>query len=109
MLSVQLNKIRPGREAELRSWLAELTRRREEVVETFRHEGVRHEQAFILEAKEGPLLLYVMELEDPERAREVYRASQLPIDLEHRRVMADVLGGHVDLVPIHDCAVDDDS
>ena len=32
-----------------------------------------------------------MEVEDSEQAREAYRASTLPIDLEHREVMEEVL------------------
>ncbi len=72
--------------------MAELTRRREESLETFRREGTRHEVVHLLEV-EAPVLVYAMDLEDPDRARRVYAQSELPIDAEHRRVMDAVSAG----------------
>ena len=109
MLKVVISKIKPGKEPRLRAWLEELMTRRHEVVETFRQEGVRHEQAFILEGSEGPLLLYVIEAGDHEQARMAFIASTLQIDAEHRRVMAEVLDGRVELAPVYDCEDDGSS
>lgn len=107
MLKVVVSKVKLDKEAHLRSWLAELMDRREEVRETFRQETVRHEQAFILDGIQGPLLLYVMEAGDHERARAAFRASTLPIDAEHKLVMEEVLEGSLDISPLYDCAVDE--
>jgi hypothetical protein len=107
LLKVVISKIKLGKEARLRAWLAELMERRHEVIESFRQETVRHEQAFIIEGSDGPLLVYVMEAEDHERAREAFHASALPIDAEHKRIMSEVLDGSLDISPDYDCAVED--
>jgi hypothetical protein len=72
--------------------MAELGRRQDEVRATFRNEGVRHEQAYLIESVNGPVLVYAIEVEDPEAALLAYAASTLPLDAEHRKVMAAVLG-----------------
>ena len=91
MLQVVFARVREGKEEALRGWMEELKRREDEVLETFRNEGTLHERVFLLEGRDGPVLAYVMEVEDPERARAAYRESALPIDLEHREVMGEVL------------------
>jgi hypothetical protein len=65
MLQVNIRRVRPDQVGRLREWLAELGRRQEEVRETFRNEGVRHEQAFVLAGADGPLLVYAIEVDDP--------------------------------------------
>jgi hypothetical protein len=42
------------------------------------------------------VLIYVMEVEDVERAGEAAARSAHPIDADHRRVMARALGGNVE-------------
>lgn len=91
MLEVVFARVREGKVDALKEWMEELKRREDEVLETFRNEGTHHERVFLLEGRDGPIVAYVMEVEDPERAREAYRASTLPIDLEHREVMDEVL------------------
>jgi hypothetical protein len=71
----------------LRDWFAELMQRQDEVRETFRNEGVRHEKAYLLRTAEGVVLIYAAEMEDAEAAHRAHLASRLPIDLEHREVM----------------------
>jgi hypothetical protein len=56
---------------------------------------VRHEQAYLLSDDEGPVLLYVMEVADVNRAKEAAARSTHPIDADHRRVMTRALGGEV--------------
>jgi hypothetical protein len=104
MLRVRFARIRPEKVERLKNRLAELVRRKDEVRATFRQEGIRHEQAFLLEDRDGPLLVYVMEAEDPERASAAFRASQLPIDLEHARVLAEVQSTKLPIEPLYDCA-----
>lgn len=91
MLRVAFRKIAPDKIDKLRSWMAEAQRRDDEVRETFRQETVRHEQAYLLESAGEYLLVYVMELEDPEAARQAFQHSALKIDHEHREVMAEVV------------------
>jgi hypothetical protein len=38
-------------------------------LETFRNEGTLHKRIFLLEGRDGPVVVYVMELGSPERAR----------------------------------------
>jgi hypothetical protein len=57
MLRVSFRRVKPGQEAKLRVWLAELSERVDEVRATFVDERVRHEQAFILQTIDGPILV----------------------------------------------------
>lgn len=105
MIRVTFTRVKPEQETRLRDWLAELTVRQAEVRQTFALEGTRQEQAYILPTSDGPVLVYVMEADDVERARRAYGESSLPIDEEHRAVLAEVLGHKLKLDPLFDCAV----
>jgi hypothetical protein len=107
MIRVTIARVKPDKVGRLEAWLRELMRRQDEVRETFRQETVRHEQAFIVEGRDGPLLVYVVEAEDHERGQAAYRASRLPIDHEHRRVMDEVLAERLKVAPLYDCALAD--
>jgi hypothetical protein len=89
-------------EPRLRAWMAQLGQRAEEVRQTFRQEGVRHEQAFLLRDAQGLVLVYAHEVDDPSAAHAAYAASTLPIDLEHRQQMAAALGGPADAELLYD-------
>ena len=102
MLQVALRRVADGEVDRLRWWMGELLRRRNEVVETFKNEGVRHEVAYLLSTEDGPALLYVMEVDDLERARVAFRESSLPIDQEHKQVMRKVLGDPVEAELLYD-------
>ena len=105
MLRLAFRRIKPGKEERLRAWLSELMERQDEVRETFVRETVRHEQAFIIEGREGPLLIYAMEAEDHEKGQRAVRASTLAIDLEHKEVMEEVLGERLEVKPLYECAL----
>jgi len=105
VLRLAFRRVRPGKEERLRSWLAELGRRADEVRATFADETTRHEQAFLLPTPEGTLFVYAIEAGDPERGRAAYAASRHPIDLEHRRVMQECLGERLELAPLYDVAL----
>ena len=102
MLRVTIREVRPGHEARLRAWLAELGDRADEVRETFRQEGVRHEQAYLVDGPRGLLLVYASEADDHDAARRAFEASTLPIDAEHRAVMGEALGATVGGPPVFD-------
>ena len=103
MIKVAIRKLKPGQEDQLRTWMAELTRRSAEVRETFAQEGMRHEQAFLLDTADGCVLIYAMEAADHERAASAFRNSTLPIDVEHKRIMAQVLGDSANVELLFDC------
>jgi Family of unknown function (DUF6176) len=109
VIKVAVRKVKPDEENNLRQWMAELTRRSAEVRETFAQEGVRHEQAFLLKTAEGSVLIYAMEAADHERAASAYRNSALPIDLEHRRIMTQVLGEPANVELLYECVAEDDA
>jgi hypothetical protein len=102
VLQVAMRRVAEGEVDRLRQWMGELMRRRDEVIETFVNEGVRHELAYLLATADGPVLVYVMEVEDPERARAAFRASSLPIDAEHKQVLSQALAEPYDAELLYD-------
>jgi hypothetical protein len=104
MLTVSFARIRAGQEGRLRDWLAELATRQEEARQSPAQEGTRHEQLYVLPDAEGSVLVYVMEAEDVQRAYSAYGASQLPIDLEHQAVLAQVLEAPLVIAPLYECS-----
>lgn len=106
MLRVNLRRVKPGQEERLRAWFREVMTRKDEVRATFRQETVRHEVAFILQDSAGPILLYAIEAEDHERGRAASQASQLPIDIQHRRVMREALGERLEVEPVYECTLE---
>jgi len=107
MLRVRFYRVKPGREATLRAWLAELRERADEVRATFVDETVRHEQAFILQTVDGPILVYAMEALDHDRGKTAFAQSKHRIDAEHKRVMSECLGERLDVKPLYDVALED--
>ena len=83
--------------------MAELNSRRAEVLETFAQEGVRHEQVYLVAGDDCPFLIYAIESADHERATSAYQQSRLAIDLEHRRLMNQVLGESVPVELLYEC------
>ena len=93
MLRVVFSRVRDGQVERLRAWMRELMARPDEVRATFEQEGVRHEAAYLLESRDGPVLVYAIEVEDESRAQQAFEASTLPLDQEHRQTMDAVLAG----------------
>jgi hypothetical protein len=58
-------------------------------------ETCTHEQAFLIEGKEGSVVVYVMEVADVEQSRRARERSSHPIDADHRRVMQRAVGDAV--------------
>ena len=103
MITVAFARIKPDQEPRLRGWLEELSSRQEEVQQSLAQEGTRQEQMYILPTSEGPVLVYVMEAEDVQRAYSAYGASTLQIDEENRQVLAEVLAEPLHLEPLYSC------
>lgn len=106
MLRVNCAKVKPDQVERLRSWLHELNDRADEVRDTFRQETVRHEQALLIDARQGPVLIYAIEAEDHEAGRAASESSTLPIDQEHRQVMEAVLDGPAEVERIYDVSLE---
>ncbi len=85
-----------------------LTQRRDEVVETFRAESTQHECAYLLQGASGPVLVYVQQVDDPEQARRAFATSQLPIDQDHKQVMAEVREGPAEMELLFDISAGGD-
>ena len=102
MLRVWISRVRPEKEPRLRAWLAELGARSDEVRATFLDETVRAEQAYIIAGDTGPLLIYVIEAEDPGRGAQAYANSRHKIDAEHKAVMRECLAEPLALTPLYD-------
>ena len=105
MLRVGFAHIRPEKEARLRDWLRELGEREEEVRETFRRETISHEQVFIIQAASGPLLVFAIEVDNHEVARQVYESSTLAIDKQHGAVLKECLGEGPRIPPLFECRI----
>jgi ribosomal protein S18 acetylase RimI-like enzyme len=106
VLYVSFARIEEQQVDRLRRWLAALPSRRAEAEATYRQEGTRAEQAFLLAGEDGPVLVYVMEIDDLERAREAFQRSTLPIDLEFKELMGQVVAAPVDPERLYDYAYD---
>ncbi len=107
MLRVSFQRVKPGKEPRLREWLAELSARDDEVRATFVDETVRHEQAFVLEMNDGPVLVYLIEAADADLGREAFARSNHSIDKEHKQVMRECLAERLEIQPLYDVALDD--
>ena len=66
--------------------------RRQEALATLVDEGCTHEQTLLIEGSEGPVIIYVMQVDDIEASHEAARSSQHPIDSYHKRVMEQTVG-----------------
>ena len=62
MLAVDFYRIHPDQVARLKEWMAEITTRRNEALETYVQEGVRHEMGHLIEGREGPMLVWVKQV-----------------------------------------------
>ncbi|HET9929836.1 MAG TPA: DUF6176 family protein [Polyangiaceae bacterium] len=105
MLKLAFRRIKPECEERLRRWFAELESRRAEVLETLVGERVRHEQAFVLETSDGPVLVWAAELDDPEHAAATFAQSPHAIDREHARVLRECLDQTPPVTRVFDVAV----
>jgi hypothetical protein len=109
MIKLAIRKVKPNEENHLRAWMAELNRRRSEVLETFANEGVRHELAYLLKTSDGSILIYAMEAADHEQAASAFQNSAFPIDQEHRRNMKQVSAEPASVELLFECRAEGDA
>jgi hypothetical protein len=106
LIRVGFFEIRPDQVERLRAWTHELTRRRDEVLETFRAETTQQECPYLLPGASGPILVYAQQVDDPDQAHRAFAASELPIDLQHKQVMAEVREGSAEVEVLFDIRVE---
>lgn len=96
MLRVSVRKVRPEKLSMLVDWLAEIDGpRRAEALATLVDEGCRHETALLIDGPDGPIVIYVMEVENEEDSRAAAAQSVHPVDADHKRVMSEALAERV--------------
>ncbi|MFB6083578.1 MAG: DUF6176 family protein [Halorientalis sp.] len=97
-------RVEPEKVPTLREWIAERRDREAEVAESLRERNVYTETAFLRETDDGTFLVYYVEAEDVEAAREAFPNPDREIDRRHREVLADVLddaGARETADPLH--------
>jgi hypothetical protein len=77
-------RIKQGQREAWLEWCDELKRRKNEVLETLRNEGVISEACFF--SDDGESVFYFIEAENLETAHATGRRSVLPIDKQHRLI-----------------------
>ena len=96
MLRVSIKRVRPDCVDELRAWMGTVNvQRRDEALATLAEETCTHEQAYLIDAGDGPMLVYVMEVRDVARSVDAARSSSHRIDVDHREVMRRTIGTDV--------------
>lgn len=78
----------------IRAWLASLAERREELRESYRQQGTRHELFFVVRAPD-PVLVLISELDDVEQGSVTFLGSRLPLDLEFKSLVQTVSNGEM--------------
>ena len=105
MLAVDFYRIHADQVVTLREWMGEITARRNEALQTYAQEGVRHEMGYLLEDRHGPILVWVMEVHDRDEATRAFLNSKLPIDLQHKQMMRELFAEWIKPEVVYDCLV----
>jgi len=101
MINLTVRRLKDEHVDVVAEWLAEVNGpRRDEAIRTLVAEGVDHETAAILRTGDGAFLIYAMESDDLERARQVGAASEAEIDRKHHEIMAAAIAGRPDVTRV---------
>lgn len=74
----------------LRAWLGSLSERQDELRESYRRQGTRHELFFLVRTAQAPLLVLISEVRDLEQATTSFLRSNLPLDLEFKSLVQEI-------------------
>ena len=97
MIQLVVRKVKPECVDLFRDWMRQLNGpRRDEALATLVDEGCTHERVLLIEGADGPVVVYVMEVESVERSRNAAENSKHPIDAEHRAVLDAAIGERVE-------------
>jgi len=86
----------------LRAWLDDLDSRRDELRGSYRQQGTRQEQFFLVRTRESPILVIVSEVEDALAAAESFLHSELPIDVEFKALVQAISPEEADVELVYD-------
>ena len=87
MLQATIGRIEDDDVPVLRDWLASLQDRRDELRESYRTHGTRHELFLLIPTQRRPILVVIAEVEDDREAKESFLRSRLPIDVEFKTLV----------------------
>jgi len=99
MLNATFVRVRRSEVPRLRAWLRDLRARREELAESYRLQGTRHERFFLVDVPggpeeargaDGPLLVLLSELEDTDRGGTAFLRSRAPLDVEFKTLIQEI-------------------
>jgi hypothetical protein len=104
MLQTTFARVRDEDMPRLRSWLAALSSRREELRDSYRQQGTRHELFFLLPTRRSSILVLVSEVDDAEQAASSFLRSELPIDVEFKTLFQGISPEEADVELLYDSA-----
>lgn len=102
MLQTTFAKVDEDEVARLRSWLAELATRRDELRASYRQQGTRHELFFLVRTRRSTILVLIAEVADADEAAERFLRSQLPIDLEFKDLFQEISPAEAEVELLYD-------
>jgi hypothetical protein len=89
----------------LRSWLASLSSRADELRGSYRQQGTRQELFLLVRTRRLPILVIVAEVDDVQQASRSFLASQLPIDLEFKALFQEIEPEEAEVELLYDSTV----
>jgi hypothetical protein len=104
MLNATFARVREEDLPRLRAWLAELPARREELAESYRREGTRHEVFFAIRTRPDPIVVLITEVQDLHHAVVSFLGSHQPLDLEFKSLVQDIATHESDVELLFDSA-----
>lgn len=110
MLQLSVRYVHPDQVESLKDWFKQLeTTRRPEALATLIDETVTHERAILITEGNRQILVYAMEVADPEQSRRSADSGKHPIDAEHRAITRPALAGTPTQAVILDLLVTDEA
>jgi hypothetical protein len=88
----------------LRQWLTSLSSRSEELRESYRQQGTRHELFFLVRTRRLPVLVLISEVADVEHATRSFLRSELPIDVEFKALFQEIAPEDAEVELLYDSA-----
>lgn len=110
MLQLSVRYVHPDQVESLKDWFKQLeTTRRPEALATLIDETVTHERAVLITEGNRSILVYAMEVADPEQSRRSADSGKHPIDAEHQAITRPALAGRPTQEVILDLLVTDEA
>jgi len=102
MLQATIAQIDDDDVSKLRRWLGSLSERRGELRESYRQHGTRHELFLLIRTRPRPILVLIAEVENDEVAASSFLRSNLPIDVEFKRLVQEISPDEADVELLYD-------